>query len=709
MSRVTRRLRQACTLIAWFMVAGCAQGLNSSSEDGGDDSAQASMDASAGMDGASDAIRAADGASAEATMADAGMDASHGDDGPSSDGDSLPLDATDEMVPDAAPPVDASDAAPPDTTPPTVPTGLTQTSATPSSISLSWTASTDPDSPVSGYNIYRNGTKIGASGSTSYTDTGLGSAMTYIYAVSAYDPSGNTSAESMALKAMTNTAPDTTPPTVPTGLFASGVTSSSISLAWTPSTDPDSAVAGYNVYRNGTMVGTPTSASYTDTGLTSGTLYAYTVSAYDPSGNTSAQSSPVSAQTTDITPPTVPTGFMQTGATTTSISFTWTASTDPDSPVAGYTIYRGGTMVGTSASPSYTDTGLTAGTLYSYTVSAYDPSSNTSAQSAAFGASTSVPVDTTPPTVPGGLKATGATTTSISLSWTASTDPDSPVAGYNIYRNGTKVGTSASPSYADTGLTAGTTYSYTVSAYDPTGNTSIQSAAIMTATNMVPDTTPPSVPTGLAKTGATSSSISLSWTASTDPDSPVAGYNVYRNGTKVGTPASASYTDTALSVDTSYSYTVSAYDPTGNTSALSAAFNAATSTCSNRGHEEYVRYDLRRFHHLSEQGDGSRGEPQDQHHRSGRCHSGQDRVRVLQPERSGVHRRDVQSERHDDYVCVHRLSGCGSSASDVLLDEPAERGGRDEHLRRCFELPVGRGWGERERSPKPPTRTRGGR
>jgi chitodextrinase len=119
-------------------------------------------------------------------------------------------------------------------------------------------------------------------------------------------------------------------------------------------------------------------------------------------------------------------------------------------------------------------------TAYSYTVSAYDPSNNTSALSTPLNASTSP--DTTPPTVPTGLALTGATNTSISLSWTASTDPDSPVGGYNVYRNGTKVGTSPTPSYTDNGLTAGTTYSYTVSAYDIYTNTSAQSAPLNAAT-----------------------------------------------------------------------------------------------------------------------------------------------------------------------------------------------------------------------------------
>jgi chitodextrinase len=277
----------------------------------------------------------------------------------------------------------------------------------------------------------------------------------------------------------------------------------------------------------------------------------------------------------DTTPPSVPTGLNQTGSTVTTISLAWSASTDPDSPVAGYRVYRNGVQVGTPASPSFTDTGLTIMTSYSYTVSAYDPTGNTSAQSAALMASTAA--DTTPPSVPTGLAKTGATTTTISLSWTASTDPDSPVAGYKVYRNATQVGTATSTSFNDTGLTVMTSYSYTVAAYDAANNVSAQSTSLIASTT--PDTTPPSVPTGLTKTGATTTTVSLSWTASTDPDSPVTGYKVYRGGTQVGTPTATSFTDTGVTDATSYSYTVSAYDPAMNNSAQSAPLVVVTPSC----------------------------------------------------------------------------------------------------------------------------------
>ena len=87
------------------------------------------------------------------------------------------------------------------------------------------------------------------------------------------------------------------------------------------------------------------------------------------------------------------------------------------------------------------------------------------------------------------------------------------------------------------------------------------------------DTTPPSVPTGLAATPG-NAQVSLRWTASTDPDDAVASYNVYRDGAKVGSPSGTSFTDTGLTNGITYSYQVSAVDTHGNASGLSSAVSA---------------------------------------------------------------------------------------------------------------------------------------
>lgn len=89
---------------------------------------------------------------------------------------------------------------------------------------------------------------------------------------------------------------DTTAPTVPGGLRSTGTTTNSVSLSWNAATD-DVGVTGYQVYRGGQLVATPTNTSYTDTGLTPATAYAYTVRAVDAAGNTSAASAALTATT----------------------------------------------------------------------------------------------------------------------------------------------------------------------------------------------------------------------------------------------------------------------------------------------------------------------------------------------------------------------------------------------------------------------------
>src|SRR5438552_12833800 len=100
---------------------------------------------------------------------------------------------------------------------------------------------------------------------------------------------------------------DTTPPTVPTGLTATAVSSSQINLSWTASSD-NVGVSGYRVYRGGTQIATTSATSFANTGLAPSTTYTYTIAAYDAAGNVSAQSSSASATTPappDTTPPSV--------------------------------------------------------------------------------------------------------------------------------------------------------------------------------------------------------------------------------------------------------------------------------------------------------------------------------------------------------------------------------------------------------------------
>jgi chitodextrinase len=176
-------------------------------------------------------------------------------------------------------------------------------------------------------------------------------------------------------------APDSTPPTAPASLTATPG-ESKVALSWSASSDPDSAVAGYYVFRNGTQVAQVSGTNYTDPALKDGTSYSYYVKAYDPSGNLSSASSTVSATPVDTTPPSIPSGLTAAPGDH-QVGLSWSPSTD-NVAVAGYAIYRNGTLVGTSSTASYTDTGLTDGTTYSYTVAAYDAAGNTSVQSSSI-------------------------------------------------------------------------------------------------------------------------------------------------------------------------------------------------------------------------------------------------------------------------------------------------------------------------------------
>src|SRR6266478_5796804 len=279
----------------------------------------------------------------------------------------------------------------------------------------------------------------------------------------------------------------------------------------------------------------------------------------------------------DTTPPSMPTGLTVTAAGSTGANLSWNASTD-NVGVTGYIVSRDGIEAGTTATTTYAETGLSPGVTYSYSVAARDAAGNRSHASpnARFNIA-----DTTPPTTPTGLTATVAGSTGANLSWNASTD-DVGVTAYILLRNGVQVATPATTSLTDTGLSAATTYSYTVAARDAAGNISPNSASVSVTTASVADTTPPSTPTGLTGAAAGSTGANLSWNASTD-NVGVTGYIVRRNGVQVETPATTSFADTGLSAATTYSYTVAARDAAGNISpnSTSVSITIADTTPSN--------------------------------------------------------------------------------------------------------------------------------
>ncbi|WP_260612105.1 fibronectin type III domain-containing protein [Paenibacillus popilliae] len=173
----------------------------------------------------------------------------------------------------------------------------------------------------------------------------------------------------------------------------------------------------------------------------------------------------------DTEPPSVPTNVIVTAKTSTSVSLSWTASTD-NVGVTGYTVSYGTQSVSVS-NPNAVISGLTPDTNYTFTITAKDAKGNQSAASAPLTLKTAPAGsggDTTPPTVPGNLQVTGKSATSVILSWSASTD-NVGVTGYTV-SYGTNAVNVSDTTATITGLTPNTNYVFTVTAKDAAGNVS---------------------------------------------------------------------------------------------------------------------------------------------------------------------------------------------------------------------------------------------
>ncbi|MGH9743316.1 MAG: fibronectin type III domain-containing protein [Candidatus Acidiferrum sp.] len=287
----------------------------------------------------------------------------------------------------------SSTAPPPDTSPPTAPANLTATAASASQINLSWTASTD-NVGVTGYKVERcsgagcsNFAQIATPTSTTFNDTGLTASTSYSYRVRAADAAGNNSAYSNTASATTQAGAHTTPPTAPANLTATAASASQINLSWTASTD-NVGVTGYKVERcseagcsNFAQIATPTTTTFSSTGLTASTSYSYRVRAYDAAGNNSAYSSTATASTVSAGNISVAISPKR-GGVTTSQTMAFTATVSNDVGAVGVTwSTSGGTLTGqTTTAATFSST--SAGT---FTITATSNADGTESASATIG------------------------------------------------------------------------------------------------------------------------------------------------------------------------------------------------------------------------------------------------------------------------------------------------------------------------------------
>ena len=308
----------------------------------------------------------------------------------------------------------------------------------------------------------------------------------------------------------------------------------------------------------------------------------------------------------DTVAPTAPT-LSAAGTTTTSTNLSWSGATD-NIAVTGYDVFRNGALIGsTTTATTFAVTGLTASTVYSFTVKSKDAAGNVSPDSNSVSVTTLTPApDTTAPNAPT-LSASGTTQTTTNLSWSGATD-NVAVTGYDVLRNGALIGsTTTATTFAVTGLTASTAYSFNVRAKDAAGNVSLDSNSV-TVTTLTPDTTAPTAPT-LSASGTTSTTTNLSWTGATD-NVAVSGYDVLRNGTIIGSTTTATtFAVTGLIASTAYTFNVRAKDAAGNVSVNSNTVSVTTlavstvTYCASRGNntaDEFInRVQLGTINNLS--------------------------------------------------------------------------------------------------------------
>jgi len=520
---------------------------------------------------------------------------------------------------------------------PAVPGGLGASGATTSSLNLSWSAVTPPANCSVTYSVFRGGSQV-ASGltSTATTISGLSASTAYSFTVAAVDAAGS-SAQSSAITASTLAAATcTAAPAVPGGLSASGATTSSLNLSWSAVTTPANCSVTYSVFRGGSQVASGlTSTSTTISGLAASTSYSFTVAAVDAAGS-SAQSSAITASTlaaaTCTAAPAVPTGLAASGTTASSTNLSWSAVATPANCSVTYCVYRGGSQVASGlTSTSTTISGLAASTAYTFTVAAVD-AAGSSAQSGSVAVTTSggsnacsgVPTysatavytngmkvvynnqlwnakwwtqgeapstggsgvwqyvsDCTSvacssaPAVPSGLASSNLSTTGVTLTWGAVAAPAGCTVSYKVNQNNVQVQAPSSNSVTLTGLSAGTTYSFTVASVDSVGTSAFSSALSVTTLSNSTCAAAPAVPSGLTSSNVTSSGVNLSWNAVATPANCSVSYTVYQNGSQVMTVPTTTAVLGGLAANTTYSFTVASSDAAG-ASAQSSALSVKT-------------------------------------------------------------------------------------------------------------------------------------
>jgi len=430
------------------------------------------------------------------------------------------------------------------------------------------------------YEIYRSTQQstgyslLGTTTSTSYVNTGAAAGTTYYYKVCAVNSAG-TSAYSNIVSGRAKAAI----PAAPRVTIGTSSASGKPQLTWAA---VDGA-AKYEIYRSTqqstgfTLLGTTTSTNYVNTGAAVGKTYYYKVRALNVDGAAGAYSSTVSGAAKAVAPaaPTVTMTYSDSGKP----KLTWSAV----SGAASYRVYRsesrgtGYSLLGTTTSTSYVNTGAAVGKTYYYRVKAVN-SAGTSAYSNIVSGTARTPAPAAPVLKGGTSSASGKP----QLTWAAVDG----AAKYDVYRSNradgtfSKVGSTDKTTYVNTGAVKGVTYFYKIRAVGASGASGFSNTVAIHVAGVV------KAPAAVVLSGikADAAGITVTWKITANADT----YNVLRRDASntawkviARGVSGTSYKDTTVARGVMYSYTVQGvaadgvttgpYDTTGKSAKVTAS------------------------------------------------------------------------------------------------------------------------------------------
>ncbi|MDK8194492.1 fibronectin type III domain-containing protein [Paenibacillus sp. UMB7766-LJ446] len=387
-------------------------------------------------------------------------------------------------------------------------------------INLTWAEIAD----ATKYEVEADGVVVGTVSEPSYTHSSLLAGTAHKYRVRALTDT-NTSAWTAILT-------QSTLPTSVTGLTINSVTNVTIALKWNAVT----GATGYDLEIDGTVVST-TATSYNKSGLTANTDHTFRIRSKNAAG-VGTWSDLISGTTQLNTP------VLKATSEETAINLTWAEIAD----ATKYEVEADGVVVATVNEPSYTHSGLLAGTAHKYRVRALT-NTNTSAW-------TAILTQSTIPASVSGLTINSVTNVAIALKWNAVTG----ATGYDLEIDGTVVAVTG-VAYTKSGLAANTDHTFRIR--------SKNAAGVGTWSDLISGTTQLNTP--VLKATSEETAINLTWAEIADATK----YEVEADGVVLATVNEPSYTHSSLLAGTAHKYRVRALTDT-NISAWTAILTQST-------------------------------------------------------------------------------------------------------------------------------------